>query len=73
MLMNLDMNGISVSTGSACSSGSVQPSHVLTALGYSAEHVNNSIRFSFGRFNTEEEVHRTVETVQSIYDNMESR
>ena len=66
MLMNLDMNGIAVSTGSACSSGSVNPSHVLTALGYERKRVENSVRFSFGRFNTEEEVDIAV---NKIYKN----
>jgi cysteine desulfurase len=67
MLMNLDMNGIAVSTGSACSSGSIRPSHVLGALGYEKERVKNSVRFSFGRFNTIEEVKQTVRTILEIY------
>jgi cysteine desulfurase len=67
MLMNLDMNGIAVSTGAACSSGSIRPSHVLSALGYEKKRVKNSVRFSFGRFNTIEEVEQTVNTIIEIY------
>lgn len=48
LLFNLDMHGISASGGSACTSGSVKASHVLTALGCSAAHMANSVRFSFG-------------------------
>ena len=67
MLMNLDMNGIAVSTGSACSSGSAMPSHVLTALGYERKQVENSVRFSFGRFNTEEEVDIAVNAIYKLF------
>jgi cysteine desulfurase len=66
LLMNLDMNGIAVSTGSACSSGSTAPSHVLSAMKLPAERVQNSIRFSFGRFNTEEEPQYTMEKLKQI-------
>jgi len=45
MILNLDLEGICASTGSACTSGSLEPSHVLTALGVSAEHSHGSIRF----------------------------
>jgi cysteine desulfurase len=73
MLMNLDMNGIAVSTGSACSSGSIRPSHVLGALGYEKKWVKNSVRFSFGRFNTIEEVEQTVNTIIEIYKHTGNR
>jgi cysteine desulfurase len=63
LLLNLDLKGIAVSTGSACSSGSLEPSHVLTAMGVSVELVQNSVRFSLGRGNTEEEIDRTIEAV----------
>lgn len=56
MILNLDLEGICASTGSACTSGSLSPSHVLTALGISAEHSHGSIRFSLGKFTTEEEI-----------------
>jgi cysteine desulfurase len=66
LLINLDMNGIAVSTGSACSSGSTAPSHVLTAMKLPAKRVQNSIRFSFGRYNTEDEIQLTIETLKKI-------
>lgn len=63
LVIALDMKGISVSTGSACSSGSVEPSHVLLAMGRTREEARSSIRFSFGRYNSREDVKRLVEAV----------
>lgn len=60
LLINLDMQGVAVSTGSACSSGTLEPSPVIRALGHGDEHARGSIRFSFGKDNTEEEVDYTV-------------
>jgi cysteine desulfurase len=59
------LRGFAVSTGSACSSGAVTPSHVLTAIGLSAERARASIRFSLGRFNTVEQVDGLVEALQA--------
>jgi cysteine desulfurase len=56
LLINLDMQGIAVSTGSACSSGSLEPSPVIRALGRSDELARGSLRFSFGKDNTNEDV-----------------
>jgi cysteine desulfurase len=57
LLVNLDMAGISVSSGSACTAGSINPSHVLVAMfGENASELRNSIRFSFGYGVTVEEV-----------------
>lgn len=56
IMINLDLQGVAVSTGSACSSGSLEPSHVLTAMGIPHEKVHGSIRFSFGRGNTEDDI-----------------
>lgn len=56
MLLNLDMEGIACSTGSACTSSSLEPSHVLAAIGLSHELAHGSLRFSLGRLTSEEEI-----------------
>ena len=65
ILFSLDLAGIAVSSGSACSSGSLEPSHVLLALGLPEELAHGSIRFSFGKHNTVEEVDYAVEEIKS--------
>ena len=64
ILFSLDLAGIAVSSGSACSSGSLEPSHVLLALGLPEELAHGSIRFSFGKHNTIEEVDYAVEVIK---------
>ena len=65
ILFSLDLAGIAVSSGSACSSGSLEPSHVLLALGLPEGLAHGSIRFSFGKNNTVEEVDYAVEVLKS--------
>ena len=60
VLLRLDMKGIACSSGSACTSGSLEPSHVLAAMGVPTEEAQGSVRFSLGRGNTEDEVDQTV-------------
>lgn len=68
LLMALDLAGICVSTGSACSSGSTRPSHVLTALGLSPERIQGSIRFSLGWATTEEEVDEALNRIPPVIE-----
>jgi cysteine desulfurase len=56
MVIALDLKGLSVSTGAACSSGAIEPSHVLTAMGLSPDRARASIRFSLGKQNTAEDI-----------------
>jgi len=66
MLLNLDLEGIAASTGSACSSSSLEPSHVLLAMGLSHELAHGSLRFTLGRETTEEEIDRVLEVLPKI-------
>ncbi|MGN1164029.1 MAG: cysteine desulfurase family protein [Candidatus Ornithospirochaeta sp.] len=66
ILLYLDMEGIEVSTGSACASGSLEPSYVLLAAGLDVELAHGSIRFSLGRYNTDEDVEYTLEKLPPI-------
>ena len=63
LVIALDLRGFAVSSGSACSSGSVEPSHVLLAIGLAPERARASIRFSLGRSNTEEQVDALIDAV----------
>ena len=66
MLLNLDLEGICASTGSACSSANLEPSHVLLALGLSPEQAHGSLRFSLGKWTTEEEIERVLEVLPRV-------
>lgn len=72
LLLHLDMHGCYASTGSACSSGALDPSHVLMAMGLSHELANSAIRFSLGRENTDEDIDNLLKillpTVQKLRD-----
>ena len=62
----LDLENVAVSTGSACASGSLDPSHVLTAMGLRPEVVQGSLRFSLSRLNTETEIDRALEILEAV-------
>ncbi|RMF58024.1 MAG: cysteine desulfurase, partial [Calditrichaeota bacterium] len=66
LLLQLDMHGIAVSSGSACSSGSIEPSHVLQAMGIPAPIATRSLRFSFGKFTTRDEVDYVLSVLDKI-------
>ena len=70
LLIALDLEGIAVSTGSACSSGTLEPSHVLRAMGFPAHRTQNSLRFSLGLFSTEDEVDRVIEILPRLVDKL---
>lgn len=72
LLIALDLEGIAVSTGSACSSGTLEPSHVLKAMGLPVHRTQNSLRFSLGLFSTLEEVDRVVETLPRLVQKLRS-
>jgi cysteine desulfurase len=66
MLLNLDLEGICASTGSACSSSSLEPSHVLLAMGLAHEQAHGSLRFTLGKWTTEEEIGQVLEVLPRI-------
>jgi len=72
LLLSLDQKGIFVSSGSACSAGSLDPSHVLLALGLTAEEAQNSLRLSFGRENSLAEIQRFAEVLAEICQRMQA-
>ena len=63
MVIALDLKGLAVSTGAACSSGAIEPSHVLTAMGLSADHARGTIRFSLGKQNTAEDIEFAINLI----------
>ena len=72
LLMKLDEKGICASAGSACSSGSSMPSHVLTAIGLTSEYLEGTLRVTFGDENTKEDVEYLVESLVEIIHNIEN-
>jgi cysteine desulfurase len=62
----MDLAGVAVSNGSACTSGSMQPSHVLTAMGYRADQARAAVRFSLSRYTTQEEIERGAEALREV-------
>jgi len=72
LLIALDLEGIAVSTGSACSSGTLEPSHVLRAMGLPVHRTQNSLRFSLGLFSTEAEVDRVLDVIPGVVEKLRS-
>ena len=72
LLIALDLEGIAVSTGSACSSGALEPSHVLRAMGFSPHRTQNAIRFSLGMENTADEIDRVVALLPGVVEKLRS-
>ena len=72
VLIALDLEGVAVSTGSACSSGTLEPSHVLKAMGFPAHRAQNSIRFSLGAATTEADIDRVIAVLPGLVDKLRS-
>ncbi len=72
LLIALDLDGVAVSTGSACSSGTLEPSHVLKAMGFPPHRTQNSIRFSLGTGNTDADIDRVIAVLPAIVDKLRS-
>lgn len=72
LLLYLDMHGISISTGSACSSASLVPSHVLDSLGIPVEKIHGSLRFTMGDFTTKEDIDYTLEILVKVVEKLRS-
>ena len=70
MVLNLDMEGIACSTGSACTSSSLKPSHVLTAMGLSPETAHGSLRFTLGKDTKEEDIEYVLEVLPRVVKNL---
>jgi cysteine desulfurase len=68
LLMGLDLAGIAVSTGSACAAGSIEPSHVLLALGRHEAAAKSALRFSVGKYTTEQEIDRVLEVLPGVVE-----
>jgi cysteine desulfurase len=71
-VINLDLHGIAASSGSACTSGSLEPSHVLTAMGLSKQMAQGSLRFSLGKQTTREQIDQAVEVVTEVVHRLRS-
>lgn len=73
LVMNMDLQGVAVTSGSACTSGSMQPSHVLLAMGRDEKTAKATLRFAFGKSNSQEDVDYVVESLKQILHRMTSR
>jgi cysteine desulfurase len=72
LLIALDLQGVAVSTGSACSSGTLEPSHVLKAMGFPPHRTQNSLRFSLGAVNTEADIDRVIAVMPGVVEKLRS-
>ena len=70
LLIALDLKGVAVSTGSACASGSLEPSHVLTAMGLTREQVRGSLRFSLGAYTTRDEIDYALKALEETVSHL---
>lgn len=70
LLLNLDMEGISVSHGSACASGALEPSRILLGMGIPLSQANSSVRFSVGRMTTEEEIRESIDIIIRVVERL---
>jgi cysteine desulfurase len=70
LILNLDLAGVAASTGSACTTGSTEPSHVLTALGYPEEETRGSLRLTLGRTTTAQEIDQAIEIVPQVINRL---
>ncbi len=70
LILHLDMNGVAASTGSACSTKSLKPSHVLTAIGLSPVQAHGSLRLTLGKDNTDEDINHIIKSVKDIVENL---
>ncbi len=68
----MDLKGVACSTGAACSSGSLEPSHVMSAIRKTADQARSSIRFSLSRFNTMEDIQHTLEILPGVVEHLRS-
>ncbi|MBX6377862.1 MAG: cysteine desulfurase, partial [Clostridia bacterium] len=73
LLLNLDLEGIAASSGSACAAGSIEPSHVLLAMGVPRELAQAALRLTVGRFNTEEDIDAALEVIPRVVQRLRSR
>jgi cysteine sulfinate desulfinase/cysteine desulfurase-like protein len=72
LVIALDQHGVALSSGSACKSGSPEPTHVLLAMGRSEEDAHCSVRFSLSRFTTEKDIEETLSALKKVLEEMES-
>jgi cysteine desulfurase len=72
LVIALDLKGLAVSTGAACSSGAIEPSHVLTAMGLTPDEARSSLRFSLGKHNTEADVDYAIAVIPEVVERLRS-